>query len=170
MRDKLILLIFLFVFGSTYKVSAQALQENGLYAGTFWVDEGRFPISFFMESLQQVEALQNLTKDSAFIDSYSKAFSAYDAIVITSHPDSISDRKINFRYATFAPHAFIEKLSIGISKSPEIEKGCLALPCFAVSAEGNFVAYAIFVYADDGGSISSSRFEKCLRRAAEHMF
>jgi hypothetical protein len=170
MKIKQIFLGFLFLFEVSNKVSAQTLQENGLYAGTFWVEDGRFPISFFIESLHQVEVLQRLTKDSIFLDKFSKVFSAYDAIVITSHPDSISDMKINSRYATFAPNDFIERLSRGITKSSEIENGCLTLPFFAVSVEGNFVAYSIFVHSDDSGSISDGNFEKCLRKAAEQIF
>lgn len=170
MKERIILLVFVFLFGAPYNVGAQTQQKNGLYAGTFWVDEERFPVSYFLESLQKVEILQRLTKDSVFMSAFSKTFSAYDAIVITSHPDSISDMKINPSYATFADRMFIEEINRGITESSQIERGCIVLPFGAVSVDGKFLTYSVFVYSDGGRSISDGEFEKCLREAANHSF
>lgn len=113
------LLIF-FTLGFPLHAGAQTLQENGLYAGTFWVNNGKFPISYFLGSLHQVEVLQGLIEDPDVLHAFSKGFSAYDAILITAHPDSISDLKINSKYAAFAAENFIEEISRGITKSSEI--------------------------------------------------
>jgi hypothetical protein len=120
--------------------------------------------------MHQVEVLQGLIEDPVVLGAFSKGFLAYDAIIITVHPDSISDLKINSKYAAFAPKDFIEEISHGITKSSEIEKGCIKLPFFAVSEEGKFVAYSIFIHADDGKPISDSAFERCLRASANHLF
>lgn len=158
------------MLGFPLQANAQTLQDNGLYAGTFWVNSGKFPISYFLESLHQVDLLKGLIDDPVVLDAFSKGFLAYDGIMITAHPDSVSEMKINSTYATFAQKQFIEEISRGITKSSEIEKGCITLPFGAISAEGKFVTYSIFVYSDDGKSISDRALERCLRASANHLF
>ena len=162
MKNMIITLVVALTCGLSNAANAQKLLENGLYAGAFWVGEDDFPVSYFLETDQQIAFLNGVIENTELLENLKIAFSFYDGIVITAHPESVIDSRINSNIVKFASPKFLDGISELIDESEMLEAGCISLPFGAVGNGGRGLIYSIFVFAEDSSKITENDFESCI--------
>ncbi len=146
-------LILICIFGKS--VCAQVRLENNQYAGTIRVNDNDSPISYFVQSLENVARLERWMHSPSKNEKIATSSVIYDNFIVIEHPEGIVGGEINPKYSTFAENRVISELSKFISESLKFSASCVVVP--AIVAKDGIKKTILLIYV-----LSPTEMEKCL--------
>ena len=146
-------LILICIFGKS--ACAQVHLDNSQYAGTILGNDKDSPISYFVQSLENVARLERWTRLPLRNEKIATSSEIYDNFIVIEHPEGIVGGEINPRYSTFADNRAISELSKFMSASFKFSSSCVAIP--AIVAKDGIKKTILLIYV-----LSPNEMEKCL--------
>ena len=134
---------------------AQVRLENSQYAGTIWANDKDSPISYFVQSLENVARLEHWIRSPSNREKIAASSEIYDNFIVIEHPEGIVDGELNPKYSTFAEDRVISGLSKYISESFMFSSNCVAIP--AIVAKDGIKKTILLIYV-----LTPNETEQCL--------